>query len=212
MIFSKKSHLVWRVFLISLLFPNLTSAQDAINMISGTVIYGTITERNDSVLNYKVAKRKGFKEYAIETDRVFSITKEGNQKSIVYQPEYDFEYSVEEMQRYVYAGRDAEMYYEGTFSFIAGFSSAAISSYFLYRSDNFFTLVTPLAGLAIGMHVGPYRAKRGKVRNSSYLNDEAYKAGYKSRLRSIRFSEAVKGAVLGTIVGVASGYIDRQSP
>jgi len=192
------------------ILPLSSKGQDAINLLSGTIIYGSVTSFNDSVIVYEVNKKRGISDYTIESERVYSISFDLNKDTVIYTPTYDFEYSQAQMERFVFAGRDAELYQDGSLSFITGFTGAALTGYYLYSADNFFTITAPFVGLAIGMNIGTRNPKPGRVRNLDFLEDEAYVEGYKTRLKSIRFSQAVKGALLGTAVGVIAGFIERK--
>lgn len=140
------------------------------------------------------------REGEMEHDELFSASKAEAEK-IYYsldEPNGDF-LSQDEMRAFVIGEKDARYGVRGRFWLISGFAVGAISGYAM-KASVYSVAVPPL--FALSAQIPVVKIKESHISDRAYYQNEDYAAGYASHARSKYTRQALKGSVLGMLVGM----------
>ncbi len=154
------------------------------------------TAKGDSV---PVVLREG----QMERDQLYSSTSQTGTEKVFYaldEPNGDF-LTESEMRAFVVGERDARYGVRGRFWLISGFAVGAISGYAM-KSSVYALAVPPLFSLSAQIPV--VKIKQSHISDNVYYENEDYASGYASHARSKYTREALKGSVLGLLVGIVT--------
>lgn len=143
-------------------------------------------------------------------DEVFAIRdSSGNEKLLYAYDEIKGNYlTQEQMRAFVVGERDARISARGQFWFYTGLATGVISGY-AFKSSLYALAFPPL--FALTAQIPTIHIKDRHISDSMYLNNEDYASGYASYARSKYTREALKGSVLGTVIGiVAYAIVDNN--
>jgi len=202
-----------------------TLAQDKILLLNGKSYEGKFLSKSEDLVNFNFEKKSGkVKPFSFEMNRVYSVTKQGKEESVLYQTDttiYNY-YSKNEMRMFIYGEEDAYKRFKVKKTFAVGLAvGLGVSMYDTYLSsgytcndgnpvsEGFFKREPSLAQIIIPFIVpivtGAIKPKM-KARHASdatYLMNQQYIDGFKK----VRRFKRIKSSLLGTLTGVAVGMI-----
>lgn len=133
---------------------------------------------------------------------VFSASKDSTEQVFYYFDEpIGNDLKVEEMRAFVVGERDARYGVRGRFWLVSGFVVGALSGYAL-EGAVYSLAVPPLFALSAQLPVVKIDSRH--ISDKQYYENENYAAGYESTARSKNTRQALKGSVLGLLVGIVS--------
>lgn len=151
------------------------------------------------------------REGKMERDEVFAIQDSTGYEKVLYsfdEPAGNY-LTQEQMRAYVVGEKDARFGVRGQFWFYTGLATGAISGY-AFRSSLYALAYPPL--FALTAQIPTVHIKDNHISDATYLYNEDYARGYASYSRSKYTREALKGSVLGTIIGiVAYAIVDNNN-
>lgn len=154
------------------------------------------TAKGDSV---PVVLRSG----QMARDQLFSATSYGKSEKVYYaldEPNGDFS-TESEMRAFVIGQKDARYGVRGRFWLMSGFALGAISGYAM-KSSLYALVVPPM--FALSAQIPVIKIKESHISDHAYFQNEDYAAGYAAHARSRYTRQALKGSVLGMLVGIVT--------
>ncbi|MBN2682047.1 MAG: hypothetical protein JXR58_06030 [Bacteroidales bacterium] len=154
--------------------------------------------------NYLAYEKKPGKVKELDRMEIFSITDSKGKEEVFFNPDTldDRYYTVENMRSFVTGGYDGYAKTKARLSFFSGFllGLAGCSGYIF--ENPFYGVIIPAGGITI---VGLTSPSMKKIRELS--NDEFYLLGYQESAKQVRAVQAIKGSLVGIVVGLGVGII-----
>ena len=187
---------------VFLMVPFLTFSQDEILMLSGHVIEGKISAKNNDYITIDIDKKGKTRPYQIDLYRIFSYSESGKETVLYVKDEEKGNYlSADEMRNFTYGAKDAMQYYKGRWAFFSGLGVGAVGGFIL--GNSYVAIALPLVYPFVTSihHIKPTNAH---TNHPDLLEDPAYKAGFLKNTKTTRIFQSLKGTLLGTAVGVGA--------
>jgi len=137
-----------------------------------------------------------------ERGEVFAaVLPDGTEKLYYYYSEEDGNYLTEDQMRSFIAGQgDAHVAVRGRGWLLAGVGVGAAAGY-AARGSILALAVPPV--FALSTRIPTLRIRERSISNMKFQYDDYYAAGFETQARSKHLREALKGSVIGTIIGLA---------
>lgn len=195
------------------------SGQDKITLLNGQVLEVKIKSENDGDIVYFYEKRKKKKEAKLESYRIFSVEKKGEQEKIMYAQDTAIGnyFSVDEMRMFIYGERDARNNYKaGWFyagSVVLGYAAVVFDAYdselgFFKSEPSIFPIILPLVFPIVSAKINT-KIQSKHVSESAYLLNTEYIDGFKKVARFKRMKNTLLGTVTGVGLGLTTYFIAR---
>jgi hypothetical protein len=207
------------LLLFFLICGKSTLGQDKITLLNGQVLEVKVKSETDGDIVYFYEKRNKKKESKLESYRVFSVEKKGEQEKIIYAQDTAIGnyFSVDEMRMFIYGERDARNNYKtGWFyagSAVLGYAAVMFDTYdselgFFKSEPSIFPIVLPLVFPIVSAKINTKIQPR-HVSESAYLLNTEYIDGFKKVARFKRMKSTLLGTVTGVGLGIATYFIAR---
>lgn len=206
----------FRKFIALLLFVFVSATgfsqekRDQIILMSGKVFDNVeVTTVGDIEVKYLHHKRKKTIERFVDKYRVFSIAYADGTEDVIYKQDtlVGNYFTEEEMRMFVYGEQDALKYYKSTGAVLLGILYSGTGGYILY--NHFFVFLVPFSFTVLS-GIPRVQVKSHKVRDPKYLAEPAYILGYERTAKAKRIQGALKGSIIGVVLGFAAGQIIRE--
>ena len=184
-----------QLFIIALLFMFQANAQQHLLLTNGKQI--EISELKLDSLNHIFYKTQNGKIKWLNTDEVFSWTREDSVEVIFYKPECtDVCFKIEQMKDYLKGTADGRKH-EAELSTVSGFAVGTVSGLFLAA------YLTPiLPAVTAGLN-GAFKPKEEKLNiPEKYKDNLHYIEGYKKSVKQKRVINSIIGGSAGIIIGI----------
>ncbi len=136
-----------------------------------------------------------------DRDEVFSVVKNGEESFIYTEDEGLGNIMTQtEMKAYVTGRRDARFGVTGKHWFYSGLALGAITGY--AAKGSMYSLAVPPI-FALSTQIPTVKIRKHHMSNPEYYQNNDYALGYGSQARSKHALEALKGSLLGSLVGIA---------
>lgn len=217
--------LVTIVIVLFYIFQNVAYTQDKILLLNGREYNGKFLSKSEDLVNFNFVKKSGkIKPFSFEKTRVFSVTKKGEEESVLYKKDtsiYHY-YSEYEMRMYIYGEKDAYSMYKATRPFLTSFAiGLGVSLYDTYLYESYIcpngkevpkglfnrqpSLVQFIVPFVVPIVSGAIKPKINPrfVSDRTFLANEFYIDGFKKARKFKR----VKASLFGTLCGIAVGML-----
>ncbi len=143
----------------------------------------------------------------IHKSDIFSVTKEGQQETVLYfQNEMFGDVFTEEEMRFYLAGEsDSRANYKARHVFIIGILACGGVAY--WGGDGYFTAVVPPLLFTGTQLIGKIKIREKTISDPAYKYNDIYSMGYEPTARSKRLIRATQGGFLGSALGVAIWFL-----
>lgn len=212
-------------FLLILLGTQSFNAQDKILLLNGKSYEGKFLSKSEDLVNFNFVKKSGkTKPFSFERIRVYSVTKEGQEESVLYKKDTSMflYYSQYEMRMFIYGEKDAYNRYKVTRPWATGFAiGLGVSLYDTYLNEGYTchngnevtkgflkrqpSLAQFIVPFVVPLTTGAIKPKmKAKFASDpTFLANEYYIEGFKK----VRRFRRVKSSLFGTLCGVATGML-----
>ncbi|MCB0430035.1 MAG: hypothetical protein H6585_12445 [Flavobacteriales bacterium] len=184
-------------FFLSMAQPAVSQSVDRFVTVRGDTLSLVLTGVEDFKVMYKKPGKE--KVHSMSKERVFSVIHANGKEEFIYQVDSleDNEYSIQQMQHYIWGWQDAGTYHNG-WTGIVGLASGVTSAYL----GPIFGLIP--SGVVIVLIGGRSPRMEGrKTPHPEWMNDEAYVEGYLTRARA----KKVRNAAIGSLAGYLAGLV-----
>jgi hypothetical protein len=197
------------ILFIAIHFHAFSFAQDEVILLSGKTIEGKLVNIQDDFITIETKKGNKTLVKNIETYRVFSILYGDGYTKILYTKDtlIGNDFTVEEMQYFVWGERDALRGYRTPVTTVAGFATGLAGG--VFAGESFLVILVPFAYTGI-QTLPKIRINKKTVSDLSYLNHEPYLMGYERIARSKKIQNALKGSIAGMLTGIAAIIVYNQ--
>ncbi|CAG5078667.1 hypothetical protein [Parvicella tangerina] len=204
------------ITLLALLMVLPSMAQDKIQLMNGKVLRGKLGAETEDYFKFDYYKKGGkVKSMELVKYRIFSHTNSAGEETILYKRDTlmgNF-YSKNEMKMFVFGERDAYNNYKSNGWLVTGiglgFTSVLMDTYdfepnggFFKRTPSIFPIAVPLV-VTIGAGVIKPKVRKEFAADVSFLSSEYYIEGF----QKIAKVKKLKSALLGSVIGVGSGFL-----
>jgi hypothetical protein len=217
------------LILALLLFSGTILCQEKINLMSGKIIEGSRISVSKGFVHYDFLSNKDNDKHPnvgddfgdhdhphsqIEIYRVFSIVDSTNKEKVIYTQDtlHGRNYTVDEMRQFILGEQMAYKHHSSA-------KNIFLSIPFGFGNGFLFTgapIVAPFGAFIIGF-VGSIPSGKVKMETSDntivkvgkkdLLYNSAYADGYKRVKKSKNLKNSMIGSLIGTIAGIATGYL-----
>ncbi len=207
-----------------LFFAVSVHAQDKILLLNGKSYEGKFLDSSPELVNFNFINKKGkVKPFSFESIRVYSFAKTGEPETVLYKRDttiYHY-YTPDQMRMFIYGEQDAytrfKAYRPFISGFIAGFGISLYDTYldgsytckgveysggFFKREPSLAQFVVPFVVPIVTGAIKP-KMKPKYASDTAFLTNEYYIEGFKK----VRRFRRVKSALLGSLIGVATGML-----
>jgi len=200
-------------FILPLLFVLILTTgfsqekRDQILLMSGKVFDNVeVTTIGDIDVKYLQHKKKKTIERFVDKYRVFSIGYANGIEDVIYKQDtlVGNYFTEEEMRMFVYGEQDALKYYKASGAVLSGILYSGTGGYLLFNS--FFVFLVPFSFTVVS-GIPHLKVKSNRVRDPKYLAEPAYIMGYERTAKAKRIQGALKGSIIGVVLGVATRTI-----
>lgn len=132
-------------------------------------------------------------------EEAFAVIHPSGETRYFFEPDSLLDYSLEEMESFVYGQRDAMYTVRGKGWFWGGMGVGLAAGYLLETSV-FSLAVPPL--VALGARIPVVHVKSEYISDARFFNDADYASGFATRARGKYTMEALKGSALGVALGM----------
>ena len=181
-------------------------SQTQFNMIGGQQFDANIVSEDEENIVYEITKKNKSKQKTMPKERLFSTITNGKE-TIHYRPDMGYyNYNVNDMRYYVYGQQDAYQYYKTPIAVIVSGAVGAAAGFWMGTEESGLVVLSPLVGTIAGTLSQKHKPDPSKTRSKSYLKEPAYVLGYEKSARSKKVFNAIKGALVGSMVGATLGF------
>lgn len=213
--------LIAAVFLMCLY--TLCFSQNQLTFLNGKTIQGKLLTEKEDYFGFRSEKKEGkTKLLQLSKYRLFSYTNEKGEETILYQQDSSVGnyFSQTQMKLFVFGQRDAYQSFRAVHYFVGGlalgYTSVLLDTYefqdgntcakgFFHRTPSIAPIAVPLV-FTIGAGFMRSKVRREHASDASFLSSEHYIDGF----RKVAKFKRLKNAFLGSVAGVAAGFITYQ--
>lgn len=185
------------------MLPRSVIAQDSITFISGRVMSGVVKHVDSLDIEFEFKKRVKTKVIYIARSSIFAIKYADGRTDILYEPYYEEEYSVREMELYIMGEQDALKNSKTPLLFLGGVLVGGISA---FQLGPFIGLAPPFA-YSMGAGMLNKKVKEDAVSNPELLREDTYLTGYVTKNKSLIIQRSIIGSIIGYITGLGARTI-----
>lgn len=160
---------------------------------------------NPEYIYYKNLKNKV---KAIESSEVFAILDSSGKEILIFKADTSFKdaFTISEMRSFVQGQSDAIEKYKASWATIGGIAVSGATAMII----NPVYLIAVSGIYCAGVGVIPVREKKLNI-NPEFLNNEAYKLGYKKASKHKRIKNSIIGSAIGLVIGLGTAAIINKN-
>lgn len=198
-----------RLFFFILIHPFFflhASAQDTILTMSGYEISCSNISFNDFEVHFEKVKKNGkSKSLKMHVSEVFSVTRNGVDSVLYVQdPMLGDDFSEQEMRIFIAGQQDARNNYKSWPTFAVG-AAAGAGVAILAAGAFMATLAVPVV-YPVAQLLPVIKIQESTISDPNHRYNEIYASGYERVARSRKVIAGLKGAAIGTLIGVGVFY------